>query len=155
MTIRRWEPLGDFMSLRQAMDRLFEDSVIRTPAAPAAYVPFDIYETADSVVVKAHLPGWRPEDVDITITGDVLTIKGQYSAESPVEDATWHVRETRQGSFSRTITLPARMKTDEASADFEHGVLTLSIPKADEVKPRQIKVSPRATVEGSAAPAQG
>lgn len=150
MTIRRWEPLGDFMSLRQAMDRLFEDSFIRT-AAPGPYVPFDIYETGDAVVVKAHLPGWKPEDVDITITGDVLTIKGQYQEETPVENATWHVRETRQGSFSRTISLPGRMKTDEATANFEHGVLTLTIPKADEVKPRQIKVAARPAVEGTVA----
>jgi HSP20 family protein len=155
MTIRRWEPFGELMSLRQAMDRMFEDAVVRpnglVMAGGGGTVAFDVYETTDHLVVKALLPGWKPDDVDVTITGDTLTIKGQTKAEQQEEEekATWHVREIRQASFARTMTLPMALKTDQAEAMFEDGVLTLRIPKADDIKPRQIKVNARQAIEST------
>ena len=144
----RWEPLRDFVSLRDAMDRLFEDSFV-TPQrgwlAPlrAADLAMDLYETNDEVVVKATLPGVKPEEVDITITGNTLTIRGESKQENEIKEENYIRRERRSGSFSRSVTLPGGLKSDKAEATFEDGVLTLKIPKSEEIKPKSIKVKPK------------
>jgi HSP20 family protein len=145
MSIVRWEPFGDLLSLREAMDRLFEESVVRPGSrilAPhgASELALDMYETEDEIVVTAALPGVSPEDVEITITGDVLQIKGERKAEIAEEKANYLRQERRYGAFSRTIALAAPLQADKADAKFKNGVLTLSIPKADEAKPKSIKV---------------
>jgi HSP20 family protein len=99
-----------------------------------------MYETEDEIVVTAALPGVSPEDVEITITGDVLQIKGETKAEIAEEKANYLRQERRYGAFSRTIALAAPLQADKADAKFKNGVLTLSIPKADEAKPKSIKV---------------
>jgi len=127
------------------MDRLFEDSFVRPThllplvselAAPA----LDVYQTTDEVVVKATLPEVKPGDVVIEITGDTLTIKGDSKAEQEVKKEDYLYQERCYGSFSRSIVLPCGIKTDKAEATMEDGVLTLVIPKAEEVKPKTIKV---------------
>jgi len=151
----RWEPLRDMMSLRNAMDRLFEDSFVH----PSRFWPesgkgestldLDVYQTADNVIVKASLPGIKPEEVDISITGDILTIKGEHKEEQEVKEQEYFYKERRYGSFSRSVQIPASIKSDKADAIFENGVLTLTLPKAEEVKPKQIKVKAKAAIEGS------
>ena len=150
MTLQRWEPFKEMITLRKAMDRLFEDSFIR----PSVYLqetdgtlPLDVYQTTNEVVVKASLPGYKPEEVDISITGDILTIKGEHKEEQKVKEENYWLRERRYGTFSRSITLPLEVVSDRAEASFDNGVLTLNLPKAEEVKPKQIKVRPQAAIE--------
>jgi HSP20 family protein len=142
--IRRTNPLGELVSLRQAMDRLFEDSFVRPRTAMTGeehQLALDIRTTGDELVVEAALPGVKPEDVDVTVLGDTLTISAAHQAEQSREDEGYTYREIRRGSFSRTITLPAGVKSDAASATFENGMLTLRFPKAEEAKPRQIRIT--------------
>ncbi len=148
MAIERWQPFSELMSLRQAMDRLFEDSFVRPSRMLAALgevaVPaLDVYHTPDAVVVKATLPGVKPEDVSIDITGETLTIKGETKAEQEVKKEDYLYQERRYGAFSRTVVLPSGLKPDKAEATMEDGVLTLTIPKAEEVKSKAIKVKPK------------
>lgn len=140
----RWDPF-DRLSLRNAMDQLFEDSFVRPGfgwVAPtgAANLAIDMYETKDDVVVKTALPGIKPEQVEVTITGDTLTIRGEAQEENEVKEEDYIRKERRYGSFCRSVTLPSGVKSDKADAVFENGVLTLKIPKADEAKPKSIKV---------------
>jgi len=127
------------------MDRVFEDSFIRPRwgwIAPtgAAGLALDMYETKDEVVVKAALPGIKPEEVEVSITGNALTIRGESKEEYEVKEKDYIRKERRYGSFARSVTLPSGLKTDKAEATFEDGVLTLKIPKSEEVKPKTIKV---------------
>ena len=145
--IMRWEPLNDVVSLRDAMDRLFEESFI-TPRffAPLregvmGTLPLDVVETENDVIVKASVPGLKPEDIDVTVVGDTLTIKGETKSEKKEEKSNYLLQERRFGSFQRAITLPVMVQSEKAQADFENGVLTLTLPKAEEVKPKQIKVN--------------
>ena len=140
----KWEPFSDLISLRDAMDRLFEESFVRMRGWPsllgAEALALEMYETADSVVVKTAGPGVKPEDIDITITGDVLTIKGEAKTEEKVEKEHYIRQERRYGSFQRSVQLPVSLVPDKAEATFEHGILTLTIPKSEEAKPKIIKV---------------
>ena len=145
MAIERWHPLTDLMTLRQAMDRLFDDSFVRPYRAlegtgGVAGPTLDIYQNPNEIVVKATLPGVKPEDVNIDITGDTLTIKGESKAEQEVKREDYLYQERRYGSFSRSVVLPGGLKSDKTEATMEDGVLTLTIPKAEEVKPKAIKV---------------
>ncbi len=140
----RYEPFREIMSLREAIDKLFEDSFV-TPSRllrgfEERIPPIDMYQTDDAVVIKSALPGVKPEEVDITITGNTLTIKGESKAEEEVKKEDYIYREHRYGAFSRSIALPEGLNTDKAEARFEDGILTLTIPKAEELKPKQIKV---------------
>jgi HSP20 family protein len=145
MDIERWHPFTELMSLRQAMDRLFEDSFVRPSRAlealsEVAAPALDIYQTPSTVVVKATLPGLKPEDVSIDVTGDTLTVKGEGKAEQEVKREDYLYQERRYGTFSRSVVLPSGLKTDKTEATMEDGVLTLTIPKAEEAKPKTIKV---------------
>lgn len=141
----RWEPFRDLISLRQAMDRLFEESFIRPRVgwlAPlgAGALAVDMYETDQDVVIKSSVPRVKAEDLDITITGDTLTIKGETKTEEKVEKANYIRQERRYGAFCRSLTLPTTIVAENAKAEFENGVLTLTLPKAEEVRPKTIKV---------------
>jgi HSP20 family protein len=142
--IRRSSPWGDLLSLRQTMDRLFEDSFMRPRAAEsaAAGIPLDVLMTPDALVVEAALPGVKPENVAISVLGDTLTISAQSTSEERREQGGYLYQEVRRGSFSRAVTLPSNVRPDAASATFENGMLRLSIPKAEEAKPREIRISP-------------
>ena len=124
------------------MDRFFNEPMAGLRSWPeGANVPaVDLYQTDDEVVVKAVLPGIKPDDINISITGDVLNLRGSVTEEVERQDATYYLRERRQGEFSRSLPLPAPVVADQAKADFENGVLTLTLPKAEEVKPKTIAV---------------
>jgi HSP20 family protein len=130
------------MTLREAMDRLFDDAFTRPLSLREIWsVPaVDMYQTDDDLVVKAALPGIKIDEVQINITGDVLTLKGEMKQEEEKQEKAWHIREQRFGSFERSIALPTNVVADKAKAEFENGILTITLPKADEVKPRTITV---------------
>lgn len=145
MNLTRWEPFHELVSLRQGMDRLFEDgsvmplrlaSVFANGLTPAV----DVYETTNEVVVKAPLPGVKPEQLDINITDNTVTIKGETKTEQKNEQGNYLRKECHYGSFARSLTLRAGLETDKAEASLESGILTLTIPKAEEAKPKVIKV---------------
>jgi HSP20 family protein len=148
MTIaRRPSPFGELLSLRQAMDRLFEDSFVRprgwgSGSLDGFGLPVDVSMTAEELVIEAQLPGVKLEDVDITVENGRLTIRGEAGADRSENDGDFLIREIRRGSFDRTLSLPSGLEPDKAAATFEDGILTLRIPKAEEVKPRQIRISP-------------
>jgi len=149
----RWEPFRELVSLRQAMDRLFEESFVRPSRflsllGEEARPAIDMHQTANEVVVKAALPGVKPEDVDITITGDTLTIRGETKGKEEVKREDYLCQECRYGAFSRYITLPSALKTEKVEASFEDGVLTLTIPRAEEAKHKTIKVKTKGVIEG-------
>ena len=150
--IRRTSPFDELFTLRRAMDRLFADEGFGTrtwrTVAAGTEPALDITTTPDELVVKASVPGWKPEDVDITLTGNTLTISGETRDEARREDESWILNEIRRASFSRTLELPEGLVADRATATYEHGVLTLRLPKAEEVKPKQIKI----TATGDAQP---
>ncbi len=149
----RWEPFRDLTDVRSAMDRMFYRGftrpwrVVRWESAEAQ-LPVDLYETDDAVTVTAALPGVKAEDIDISITGTTLTIKGETKDENEEKDQNYYRQERRYGAFQRVITLPVKVEADKASATFEDGVLTLELPKAAEVKAQTIEVKPKTVVEG-------
>jgi HSP20 family protein len=139
----RWEPFREMMSIRDMMDRFIEDSFdVRRPTDRNGWITpaVDMYQTDNDVVVKATLPGFKPEEIQISVTGDTLTLKGETAAEKEVKEATYHLQERRFGSFSRQVTLPSSVIADRAKADFDNGVLTLTLPKSEEVKPKTITI---------------
>jgi HSP20 family protein len=147
MTItRRPSPFGDLVTLRQAMDRLFDEDFRPLRWASGAFdgpaLPLDVTTNADELVIEAALPGIKPEDVDITIENGTLTITGKTADERKAEEGSYLVQEIRRGTFSRSVTLPNGLEPDKADATFEHGILRLRVPKAEQVKPRQIRISP-------------
>jgi HSP20 family protein len=143
--IRRVNPFDELFTLRRAMDRLIDDDVFhpRTwrTVAVGAEPALDVPTNADELVVKASLPGWKPEDVEITLSGSTLTISAEMKEETRREDESWILNEIRRSSFSRTLELPEGLVGDRAGATFERGILTLRIPRAEEVKPKQIRIT--------------
>jgi HSP20 family protein len=151
--VRRPSPFGELVSLRQAMDRLFEDSFVRprqwaSGVLTEGILPLDVRTEENDVVIEAALPGVRPEDVDITVENGVLTISGQTASETEEREGGYLLQEIRRGSFSRTVSLPEGLEADKAEARFENGMLELRIPRAEQVKPRQIRITP--TSDGQA-----
>jgi HSP20 family protein len=145
--VRRPSPRGEFMTFRQAVDRLFDDDVFRpfrwtSGAFDGPGLPLDVTTTPTELVVQASLPGIKPEDVEITVEDGTLTITGRTADEGRSDEGSYLVQEIRRGTFSRSVTLPNGLEPEGATATFEHGVLTLRIPKAEQVKPRQIRISP-------------
>jgi HSP20 family protein len=139
-TIVRWDPFRDITSLRDEMNRLFSRS-LGEPAGGQMWSPaVDVVEQPDAIVVKAELPGLRPEDIDIEIDDNVLTIRGERRFEDKVEDGRYYRLERSYGRFQRSLGLPQGVKADDISAGFDQGVLEVRVPKADEVKPRKIAV---------------
>jgi HSP20 family protein len=143
--LTRWEPASEFMTLHDAIDRLFDDaftrpfSLIRNGGATWSSLPIDMYQTNDDVV-KAVVPGFQPDQVQISVTGDVLTIRGQVNQEEEQKDKAWHIREHRFGSFERSVALPVSVVSDKATAESENGILTITLPKAEEIKPKAITI---------------
>ena len=141
-----FSPLRDFMSLRDGMDRLFEDrwvspgSWLTWSSMGTNYLPLDVYETADDIVVRAAVSGIGPEGIDIQFQGGVLTLRAKAEEPELPEDATWLVHEVTRGEYIRQVTLPRAVDADSARTTFENGVLTLTLPKSEDAKPKQIKV---------------
>jgi len=156
--VRRPSPLGELVSLRQAMDRLFEDSFVRSRpwglnGEGTTALALDITNSGDALVVEAALPGVPPEDVEITVEDGTLTIHAETRDERKDEDGQTLIREIRRGSLTRSVALPTGLEPDKASATFEDGVLTLRIPKSEAVKPRQIRISPTSDGQSQSTPA--
>ncbi|NIV40318.1 MAG: Hsp20 family protein [Anaerolineae bacterium] len=143
MIRRRWDPVTGLVTMQQAMDRFFDEPWAPRRAgwredSPMAVLPLDVYSTDHELVIKASVSGLEPEDVEITIEGDRLTIRGEICA--PLENVEYHIQERRYGPFGRTLTLNIPVETENAEATFQNGELTLIIPKAEEVRPKVIKV---------------
>ena len=144
MTLMRPRMFSEAPSLRDAIDRLFDES-FTVPREWFATERFnrpaiDAYTTPEAFVVKAAMPGIKPEEIHTTITGDVLTVEGKFREESKHEEQGFLHRELSRGELRRSISLPAGLKTDAADAAYADGILTLTIPKAEAAKPREIKV---------------
>ncbi|RME80475.1 MAG: Hsp20/alpha crystallin family protein [Caldilineae bacterium] len=142
MVVRRDPLFREMAAWRNAMDRLFNELT-----EPSEYwtdrpwaLALDVAETEEEFVVKASLPGINPDDLEITLTDNVLTIKGEVRESKDLEEATWHLRERRYGTFQRSITLSTPVDADKIDASYTDGVLTLRIPKVEEVKPKRISV---------------
>ncbi len=138
----RWDPIREMMGMRNQMDQVFEDFFSRSPVSYDGYgvVNLDMIQTADEVIVKASVPGIKPDDLNIAVTGDTLTIRGEVKSEEEKKDANYHMREIKYGSFARSVLLPCAVVADKAQAEFENGMLRLVLPKAEEVKPKTITV---------------
>ena len=146
MLVRRTAPFGELLSLREAMDRLFEDSFVRpygqTNGLAAGSMAIDVRSDAEALTVEASLPGFSPDDVEITIEDSTLAITAESKTEHEATEGEYLVREMRRGKVSRVVTLPSGLEADKATASYEDGVLKLRIPRAEETKPRQIRITP-------------
>ncbi|HEX4743445.1 MAG TPA: Hsp20/alpha crystallin family protein [Candidatus Limnocylindria bacterium] len=146
MTIARFHPMPDVVTLREAMDRLFEDSFIRPttwtglPAGQIA-VPVDLWETPEAYHLRADLPGLSAEDIDINVTADTVSISGELKGQTDVSGDGYLRQERRYGKFQRAFTLPTQLESNKIEATFDNGVLTLVMPKAEAVRPKQIKIN--------------
>ena len=154
MAVERWDPFREMVSLRDAMNSLLQESFVRPGGTSGGgggvgTLPLDIAETENEFIVKASLPGTRPEDVQITVHGDTLIIRGETKADEERKGQTWHLRERRFGAFQRAVSLTVPVDADRAQAGYDLGVLTLTLPKAEQAKPKQIRVG------GGSAPSPG
>jgi HSP20 family protein len=138
--IRR-EPLDEALPLHRAMDRLFEDSLVRSrrSTAPGA-LALDMYETDEEIVIKADVAGVDPDDIQVTTVGTTVRIEGETKAETASEGKNYVFRERSYGRFYRALTLPDYADLKKAEAEFKHGVLTLTVPKAESSKPKSVSV---------------
>jgi HSP20 family protein len=147
--LTRWEPAREMMTLREAMGRLFDDaltrpfSLMREGGSLWSSLPIDMYQTDNEVVVKAALPGVKADEVQINVTNDTLTIKGETKHEDEKKDKAWHIREHRWGAFERSIMLPTGVMPDRAKVEFENGILTITLPKSELAKPKTITIKPK------------
>lgn len=151
-TVTRWDPVQDMLSLREAMNQLFEESVVNPTAARRGqgFTPaLDLSETADAYIVELSVPGLKAENLEITMENSILTVKGEIKQETEEQKRNYHRVERRYGSFVRTVGLPTTVKADAITADLKDGILRLDIPKAEAVKPRKINVA----INGNTAPA--
>ncbi len=141
--LTRWDPFRDLVTMRRAMDRLMENSLTdeHDEFTSEWGLPLDVVENENDYLVKASLPGVKPEDVDITFNKGMLTIKGEMKDENEKDEGQYHLRERRYGTFSRSISLPSTVKAEDIQADYKDGILTLKMPKAEEVKPKRIPIS--------------
>jgi len=141
--VHAWQPMRDMVTLRQAMGQLFDESMVQ-PRGPGEHgerkskLPLDAYSTEEEIVILASLPGVSPEQVEITIEGDTLILKGE--VPEPPANVDFVLRERGFGAFSRTLTFNIPVQADKAEASFSNGLLTLSVPKAEEIRPRTIQV---------------
>jgi len=146
MTIERWHPYREMVSLRNAMNSLLQESYVqpddaRSERGAATFtLPLDVTEAEDDFVVRASLPGIKQEDVQSSVLGDILTIRGDSRAEEE-NGHNWLLRERRFGSFQRSVSMGTPINADMASARFEDGVLTLTLPKSEQARPKQIKLN--------------
>ena len=140
-----FDPFVDLGSYREALRQLLESGMplprdLMPAAMAAVVVPLDVVDTGPDILVLANLPGVKPDEVNITITGNTLTIKGSLETRKEFENATYLRRERRATSFQRSISLPTSVDSERAEAHFANGVLTLTLPKSESVRPKTIKV---------------
>ena len=145
MAIARIAPLSDFVSLRDAMDQLFQESFIRPNgwSGPAGQIPMpvDLWETKDAYHLRADLPGMTADDIAINVTGDTVSFAGETTPATDVASDGWLRQERRTGKFQRTFTLPVQIDANAVTATFTNGVLELVLPKSESVKPKTVKIT--------------
>jgi HSP20 family protein len=143
--LMEWRPFREISRLRGEMDRLWDDYFgsgrrglrpLQAEFAPAV----DVKETDTEIVVKAEVPGMEAKDINISVTGDVLTMKGEKKSEREEKEENYHLLERSYGSFSRSLVLPAAVDVDKIEAKYDKGVLTITCPKKEEVKPKAIEI---------------
>ena len=162
MAINRWSPVGELASLHTAMDRLFGDffggtgmeSTEQASTQSTWYLPLDIVDAGSSYEVKAAVPGFKPEDVDVTFHDGMLNIVARRKEEPEAKQGKYLRRELRVGNFARSVQLPAEIRPEEIKASFESGILTVAIPKAAVAKPIKIQVNGKAEKTSVATGAQ-
>ncbi len=141
MSISRWEPFGEFRHFREMMDRILEEPFyISRMVEGVRILPIDMYETPDQIVIKTTVAGMKPEDVDISVSGNILTIRAERKEEAEQKGRGALKRERFYGRYERSITLPTQVLANKAKATFENGELTLQLPKAEEAKSKHIKI---------------
>lgn len=148
MSIVKWSPLKELEEMRKDMDRLFEDlfaPVARRrrwlkPEVGVAVPNIEMYDRKNEIVLKAELPGVNKEDIDLAITKDSLTLKGEIKKEEEVKEENYYTCERTYGSFTRTIALPTEVDSEKAKASFKNGVLEIILQKKEEAKPKEIKI---------------
>ena len=144
--LTRWEPFREMRRVHDMLDRMMDDAYLGERGKSTVLeglAPVDLYETDDEVVIQAMMPGMTADDIQISVDRDVLTLRGESEQKSESEEGdgrVYHHRELRYQRFSRSIRLPIMVDADKADAQFENGILTLTLPKAEEVKPKQITV---------------
>jgi len=146
MAITRWRPFRDLVSIQDEMNRFFDNffgySATRTEWTEGVWSPsVDVSETKDNVIIKAEMPGMNKDEVTISIQDNVLTLKGEKKQEKAEKDANYHRIEQSYGSFCRSFMLPTTVKTDKIKANYKDGVLNITLPKTEEVKPKEIPIS--------------
>ena len=154
MTMQRWNPANDLADLRKALSVMFggnADSLIGMAAG--AGIPIDMHQTKNALVVKASVPGVPPDDIDVSVSGNLLTIQAVTETDEDVSEGDYLVKEHRYGLRSRSVALPVEVDGDKAEAAFDHGVLTITLPKAPHAKAKPVKVTP--TARAKAAPKGG
>jgi len=149
--LTRWDPFKEMMNLRSAFDRMFDNALVGVADFESSSnwgLALDVAETNDEYIVKASIPGINPDDLDISYTANSLTIRGETKEEREVEEAKYHMRERRYGSFARSITIPSTVNADKIEANYDKGILTLHLPKAEESKPKRIEIKSPKMIEG-------
>lgn len=144
MSIQLRDPFQDTLRLRDAMDRLFEESVVAPltiRAGSGLDMALDVEESPDAYTVRAALPGFHPEEIDVSMLGDTLTIRAERRGEEERKDRNYLIHERRYGAVMRSFTLPQRVDPDKVQARYEHGELVLTAPKTEDSKPRRIAIS--------------
>jgi HSP20 family protein len=156
-TIARWEPFRGVTTLQDQINRLFNESFERSSddSSLSAWAPaVDIYENEHELVVKADLPDVDPKDLDIRVENNILTIRGERKFEKKVNEENYLRVERSYGSFARSFTLANTVNSEAIKADYQNGVLTLTVPKREEAKPKQIKVNVNVPEKAAAAAAK-
>ena len=149
--INRFDPFRDITTLRDEMNRLFNRTVGDGVSSGSAWTPaVDIFDTDQAIVLRAELPGLDPDDIEIEIDDNVLALKGERRFEETVQEGRYYRLERAYGHFQRNVTLPQGVKADEISATFDKGVLSVRVPKAEEVRPRKIAVTAGTSVDADA-----
>lgn len=141
-SIVRFDPYRDMASLREDMNRLFSRAVGDTRAASSAWSPaLDVVEREDEILIRADLAGLTAEDIDVQVDDDVLTISGERRFKDEVKDEHYYRLERSYGAFTRSITLPQGVESEDIAASVDNGVLEVRVPKSAEVQPRKITVA--------------
>jgi HSP20 family protein len=146
MAVVRWDPFRDLSMLQDRMNRLFDDAGRNwrpdEPAATTSWSPaVDIFETETDIVVKAEVPGMERKDIALNLEKNVLTLKGERRFEKETKDENYHRIERSYGGFSRSFSIPASVDEEKIRADYKDGVLKILLPKKEQAKPKQIKIS--------------
>ena len=141
MAIQVWDPYRDMRQMERAMDRIWRGLGSWPGETERWNIPIDVIQKADEIVVEASLPGVKPEELDVSVEDNVLTLSAESSKETETQESGYLIRERSNGSFYRALRLPESVDTEKIHPVYQHGVLTITMPKAEEKKRKQIKIS--------------